>query len=465
VTAPDAPRKDRGADQAVAAPHGDPLIGAVGATPDRSFHVFGISGIPEISPGDDLAALIAAAARETGAGPGLRDGDILVVTSKIVSKAEGRVVTAPRGDAIEAETARVVARRGPTTIVQTRHGFVLAAAGVDASNTAPGTVVLLPEDPDESARRLRKTLRARLGLTIGVVITDTMGRPWRAGQTDTAIGAAGVLPIRDHRGEPDSFGNTLEVTIAAVADEIAAAGDLVKGKALQLPVAVVRGLSALVTDADGPGARALIRPADEDMFRLGAADVLPARRTIRSFTSQPVDMAAVRRAVSAALTAPAPHHSEPWRFVLVTSPGARTALLDAMLAAWVADLRRDGFTEDQIARRTRRGLPLREAPLIVVPCLETSAAHAYPDERRARAEQDMFTVSMGAAVQNLLVALAVENLGSAWISSALFCQEVAATALDLPEGWRPMGAVAVGHPAATPPSRPPRDPEAFILIR
>jgi coenzyme F420-0:L-glutamate ligase / coenzyme F420-1:gamma-L-glutamate ligase len=433
-------------------------------TSHRDVHVAGISGVPEISPGDDLARLIADAALAEG-GPGLRSGDVLVVTSKVVSKAEGRVVSESREDAIAAETVRVVAKRGPTTIAQTRHGFVLAAAGVDESNTAPGTVVLLPEDPDESARRLRKALRARLGVAVGVIVTDTMGRPWREGQTDTAIGVAGVLPLRDHRGQQDTFGNTLEVTVAAVADEIAAAGDLVKGKALGIPAAIVRGLSALVTDSDGPGARALVRPAAEDMFRLGAADVLPARRTVRSFTAEPVDVAAVARAISAALTAPAPHHSEPWRFVIVASAAARTALLDAMLAAWVADLHGDGFTEDQIARRTRRGLPLRDAPLLVVPCLETSAAHAYPDERRARAEQDMFTVSMGAAVQNLLVALAVENLGSAWISSTLFCQDVAAQALDLPPGWRPMGAVAVGHPAATPPPRPPRDPAAFTLTR
>jgi coenzyme F420-0:L-glutamate ligase/coenzyme F420-1:gamma-L-glutamate ligase len=433
------------------------------AGPATPVQLYGIAGIPEVSPGDDLAGLIAGAAAAPG-GPGLQDGDILVVTSKVVSKAEGRVAAMTREDAIAAETVRVVARRGPTTIAQTRHGFVMAAAGVDESNTAPGTVVLLPEDPDESARRLRKALRAR-GRRVGVVITDTFGRPWRAGQTDTAIGAAGVLPMRDHRGETDAWGNVLDVTVAAVADEIAAAGDLVKGKALQLPVALVRGLSALVTDDDGPGARALVRPSSEDMFRLGAADVLPARRTVRAFTAQPVDPAAVERAIGAALTAPAPHHSEPWRFVVVSSPAARLALVDAMRDAWVADLRADGFTEEQVARRLRRGEPLRDAPLIVVPCLELSAAHAYPDDRRARAEREMFVVSMGAAVQNLLVALAVENLGSAWISSTLFCQEVAATALGLPGGWLPMGAVAVGHPAAAAAPRPPRDPAAFTVTR
>ncbi len=418
-----------------------------------------VEGLPEITAGADLAGLIAAAA------PDLADGDVLVVTSKIVSKAEGRVVRADREAAIDAEAVRLVARRGETRIVETRHGLVLAAAGVDASNTPPGTVVLLPEDPDASARGLRKGLRDRLGVNVAVLITDTLGRPWRNGQTDAAIGAAGLLPLRDHRGGTDTFGMPLEVTVAAVADELAGAADLVKEKTKQIPVAIARGLAGLVTDADGPGARALVRPSAEDMFRFGSADVLAARRTVRDFTGQPVDPAAVERAVAAAITAPAPHHSTPWRFVVVRSPGVQAELLDDMLAAWIADLRGDGFTEQQIARRVRRGEPLRRAPLLIVPCLHAEAAHEYPDDRRNAAEREMFLVAIGAAVQNLLVALAVEGLGSCWVSSTMFCRPVVAKALALPETWEPMGAIGVGHPATPPPDRPPRNVFDFMMTR
>lgn len=417
-----------------------------------------VSGLPEITAGADLAALIADAA---AGGPGLLDGDILVVTSKIVSKAEDRVVVGDRDEAIRAETVRVVARRGPTTISQTRHGLVLAAAGVDESNTEPGTLVLLPVDPDGSAERLRKAIGERAAVRLGVVITDTMGRPWRAGQTDTAIGAAGITPLRDHRGQSDTFGNLLEVTVAAVADEIAAAADLVKQKTTGIPVAVVRGLSDLVTDSAGPGAAAIIRPAQEDMFRLGAADVLTARRTVREFTPAPVSPDAVRRAIGAAITAPAPHHSQPWRFVVLETEAARTRLLDDMLAAWKADLTADGFTSEQIARRVQRGEPLRKAPLIIVPCLVADAAHTYPDPGRNASEHAMFLVAMGAAIENLLVALAVDGLGSCWISSTLFCRDVTTHALGVPADWEPMGAIGVGHPAAPAPDRPARDPDEF----
>jgi len=422
--------------------------------------VLPVAGLPEVRAGADLGTLICEAAL---AGPGLTDGDILVITSKIVSKAEDRVVTGDRDSAIRAETVRVVARRGPTTISQTRHGLVMAAAGVDESNTAPGTLVLLPVDPDASAEALRKCITERAGARVGVIITDTMGRPWRAGQTDTAIGAAGIVPVRDHRGQTDTFGNVLEVTIAAVADEIAAAADLVKQKTTGVPVALVRGLPDLVTDNAGPGAAALIRPAEDDMFRLGAADVVTSRRTVRDFTAAPVSPEAVRRAIAAAITAPAPHHSQPWRFAVLESQQSRTTLLDDMLAAWRADLSADGFTAEQITRRVRRGEPLRKAPLIIVPCLVADAAHTYPDARRNAAERTMFLVSMGAAIENLLVALAVEGLGSCWISSTMFCREVAAQALGLPAGWEPMGAVGVGHPAALAPDRPERNTDDFAV--
>ncbi|MFF0630425.1 coenzyme F420-0:L-glutamate ligase [Streptomyces sp. NPDC004296] len=463
-------------------------MAVTGATRAPGYRVWALPGIPEVRSGDDLVKLIATAAGGADT-PQLADGDVVLVTSKIVSKAEGRIVeAADREAAIDAETARVVARRGTLRIVEDHRGLVMAAAGVDASNTPSGTILLLPEDPDASARALRAGLRETLGVDVGVIISDTFGRPWRSGLTDVAIGAAGVRVLDDLRGGTDAYGNPLVATVVATADELAAAGDLVKGKATGLPVAVVRGLPHVVLPADAeagpeagaggsagaegtadPGARALVRNAADDMFRLGTSEAVreavTLRRTVREFTDDPVDPGAVRRAVAAALTAPAPHHTAPWRFVLLESAESRTRLLDAMRDAWVADLRADGKSEESIAKRVRRGDVLRNAPYLAVPCMVLDGAHAYPDARRGAAEREMFVVAHGAGIQNFLVTLAAERLGSAWISSTMFCRDVVREVLELPADWEPMGAVAIGRPASPPRERPARPVDDFVSVR
>lgn len=239
----------------------------------NEIRIWALPGMPEVRANDDLATHVLAAVERTG--QPLRDGDILVVTSKIVSKAEGRTVAEhDREGAIVAETVRVVATRprtdgGITKIVQNRLGIVGAAAGVDASNTAEGTVLLLPVDPDASARALAGRLREATGADIGVVVSDTLGRPWREGQTDIAIGAAGVHVLESLHGQHDSAGRALTVTLPCVADELAAAADLVKGKLSGCPVAVVRGAGRFVGSLTLPGAASIVRDASRDMFSLG----------------------------------------------------------------------------------------------------------------------------------------------------------------------------------------------------
>ncbi|WP_326568405.1 coenzyme F420-0:L-glutamate ligase [Amycolatopsis rhabdoformis] len=420
-----------------------------------------VTGLPEFRPCDDLTGALVAAA------PWLRSGDVVVVTSKVFSKVEGRLVRVPsdpeardaaRRELIDQETVRVVARIARTVITENPLGIVQAASGIDASNVQGDEVALLPADPDASAHALRGGLRERLGVEVAVVVTDTMGRAWRVGQTDAAIGASGLRVLHGYAGQVDSQGNELAVTEIAVADELAAAADLVKGKLGGLPVAVVRGLQ--LTD-DSSTARDLVRPGDEDLFRLGTNEAIalgrreavPHRRSVRAFSDAPVDPAVLRRSVAAALTAPAPHHTHPVRFVWLRDTGLRTKLLDAMRESWRADLGGDDFTPAQIEKRLSRGDILYRAPEVVIPFLVAEGAHTYRDERRNDCEHTMFTVAAGAAVQGLLVALAAEDLGSCWIGSTIFAADLVRSTLGLDTRWEPLGAVAIGHPLETPATR------------
>lgn len=418
-----------------------------------SVEILPVEGVPEVRPGDDLAGLLVPALRRVG----VRAGDVVAVTQKVVSKAEGRVVEAPEEDRpawVERETARVVARRGDLVIAETRHGFVCANAGVDASNVDAGFLTLLPEDPDASAEALRETLTHALDVPLAVVITDTFGRAWRAGLVNVAIGCAGLPALLDLRGTPDDRGRILEATVVALADEVAAASGLVMTKAARVPAAIVRGVSA---KAPASPASALVRPPGEDLFRESPLTSIRSRRTIRSFGPGAVPREAIEEAIRSACTAPAPHHTRPWSFTVLESAAARRTLLAAIAEAWRVDLLGDGTPQETIERRIARSdAVLGAAPLLVVPWLRFAGAHPYPDAERAHAEREMFLLSGGAAIQNLLLALHAQGLASCWLSSTLFCQEETRSALGMGDEWYALGTVAVGQP---PEGRPPPRPE------
>lgn len=281
---------------------------------------------------------------------------------------------------------------------------------------------------------------------------------------NVAIGCSGLPAMVDLRGTPDHTGRVLEATIVALADEVAAAAGLVMGKAARVPAAVVRGVAV-----EAPAGRVadLVRPPEEDLFRESPLLSISARRTIRSFGEGEVARHAIREAVEAACTAPAPHHMRPWSFTVLESAAARRSLLAAIGEAWRADMRGDGTPEETTERRIARSdAVLGAAPVLVVPWVRFRGAHPYPDDERATAERDMFLLSGGAAIQNLLLALHAQGLASCWISSTLFCQEETRQVLGMDDEWHALGTVAVGPvPHGTPPRRPALDLSEFARFR
>ena len=389
-----------------------------------SVSIVPVEGLPEFAPGDDLGALLADALT------GLGDGDVVAITQKIVSKAEGRVVRESGSDRstwVERESRRIVARRGDLVIAQTRHGFVCANAGVDASNVAAGWLTLLPEDPDASAERIRATLRERLGVQVAVIVTDTFGRPWREGLVNVAIGCAGLPAVVDLRGSRDHHGRELDATIVALADEIAAASGLVMGKAARVPVAIVRGVDVPPGSA-ATGASALVRRAEDDVFREAPLWMLRSATGSSSLGGGEVPRDVVREAVAAAA-------------------GARTAMSFVAVTSAVARARVAAAIEGVDEQEDRL---LAEAGAFVVPLVATA-----PDEDEHG--------SAGGAVERLGLALHAQALGWGWTRGASRRGDDVRAALGIDEAWTPLGVVAVGEVrtgAASP--RPPLDLSALL---
>jgi coenzyme F420-0:L-glutamate ligase / coenzyme F420-1:gamma-L-glutamate ligase len=401
---------------------------------NKALVVVPLAGMPEVRPGDDLARLLLEAVRR--AGLALADGDVLAVTSKVVAKAEGRLVPLPDDPAgrervlaetVASETARVVARRGRLVIAETRHGLVGANALVDASNAGGDRLVLLPADPDASAARLRADLAALDGHDVAVVVTDTLGRPWRLGQTDVAVGLAGMGALDDWRGRADGDGRLLEVTEVAVADEVAAAADLVKGKASRVPAALLRG----VRRPEGDGrARDLVRAPADDLFRTaGTAEDLLAflegppgaaggEAGPAGWEPDPVDPATVDRAVAAARAVPLPGGH---RFEVVAVPaGARAACLAALSPAAPA---------------------LAGAPTLLACCL------VPPPDPGPEAGAAGIELAAGGALRTLVLGLHALGVGAVVEDAAPAARPALAAALRLGPAWRPLGLLGAGRPA------------------
>jgi coenzyme F420-0:L-glutamate ligase/coenzyme F420-1:gamma-L-glutamate ligase len=394
--------------------------------------------MPEVRPGDDLPTLLVRALTEGGLELG--DGDVLAITQKVVSKAEGRLVAeGPGGKAgwVAHEARRIVARRGDLVIAETRHGFVCANAGVDASNVAEGFLTLLPEDPDGSAERVRSAMEAAFGVSIGVVVTDTFGRAWRQGLVNVAIGCAGLPAVIDLRGTKDATGRVLDVTVEALADEVAAAAGLVMGKAEGIPAAIVRGIR--VEEPPLP-ASALVRPPEEDLFRQSPLETLRAQRASmaapsRTFGPGDVPNAALQEAIRAAFAGVHPDEPAACLFVATRRGPARRRLLSALELGVAA-------AED--------GAALREAPVVIVPFVRSPAPTSHQDHDRARSDRDAVMAVGGAAIQSTILGLHAQGLSSRWVRCT--CSQAATRdAVGVGEEWIALGAIAIGpEPAVAP---------------
>jgi coenzyme F420-0:L-glutamate ligase / coenzyme F420-1:gamma-L-glutamate ligase len=428
-----------------------------------------LAGVPIVKPGDDVSAIILAAlaaSHET-----LRDGDVVVIAQKIVSKAEGRIVhlasVSPSAEALTLaqkvnkdprlvelilrESTEIVRYRRDVLIVAHRLGFIMANAGIDHSNVEQGseddTALLLPEDPDATCAQLRKAIKALTDADVAVIINDSHGRAFRNGTVGVAIGASGLPALSDLRGYADLFRRRLQNTEVAIADEIASAASLLMGQADEgQPIVVARGLP--MQQRNGTAAE-LIRAKNLDLFRSPAPDaILRGRRSIRRYTEKPVTDAALEQVLEAATYAPSAHNRQPWRFAVLKTFAAKERLAFAMGEQLRFDRTRDGDRSEAIEQDVARSIArITGAPIVVVVCLTMEDMDRYPDDRRNAAEHQMAVQGTAMAIQNMLIAAHCAGLGASVMCAPLFCPDIVRTATNVPTKWDPQALVTLGHAA------------------
>jgi coenzyme F420-0:L-glutamate ligase/coenzyme F420-1:gamma-L-glutamate ligase len=428
-----------------------------------------LAGVPKIEEGHDLAATIVSALAASG--ESLRDGDVLVLAQKIVSKAEGRIVALnsvmPSASATQLalevnkdprvvelilnESCEVVRKARDLLVVAHKLGFVMANAGIDMSNVqhtsdTDDTVLLLPEDPDASCARLRKELRYLTGADVGVIINDSHGRAFRNGTVGVAIGVAGIPALVDWCGKSDLFGRKLQHTMVGLADEIASAASLLMGQAREgRPIILARGVP--MERRDGAAVE-LVRPKAIDVFRAPSAEmVLRSRRSVRRFVPKQVPDALVRSILETATCAPSAHNRQPWRFAIVTQPSVKRRLAAAMGDRLRADRLADGDDADAVEKDVARSFArIDAAPTVIVVCLTMEDMDRYPDANRSAAEHQMAVQGTAMATQNLLLAAHAAGLGANVMCGPLFCPDTVRAVLSLPADWEPQGLVTMGYP-------------------
>jgi coenzyme F420-0:L-glutamate ligase/coenzyme F420-1:gamma-L-glutamate ligase len=438
-----------------------------------------LDGVPLVSAGDDLAAVVVGALEASG--EMLRDGDIVVIAQKIVSKAEGRAVkltsVVPSADALDVaeetnkdprlvelilrETAEIVRRRRDVLIVAHRLGFVSANAGVDRSNVdGEDSALLLPEDPDQTCAELRQALKASTGADVAVIINDSHGRAFRKGTVGVAIGASGLPALDDRRGDLDLYRRPLKITEVALADELASAASLLMGQAGEgRPVVLVRGVA--VKRREGMAAD-LVRPRVMDLFRPPAADDLfRHRRSVRRYSSKPVSENLLDDILALAVCAPSAHDRQPWRFAILKDAATKSRLALGMAERLRSDRSRDGDAAELIEKDVAKSIArITAAPLAIVVSLTMEDMDCYPDTGRAAKEHQMAVQGTAMAMQNILLAAHARGLGGSIMCAPLFCPDTVQRILNLPHRWEPQALLTLGYPTKTAPAtqrRPLKD--------